>query len=84
MHPDRLYTENRLNNKKGVKIIFIVGIKEKADRLVKNILNFKNIKKSVLYFLKADPRVIYYNYYGIRHEKLETYEDKLFIYYAVI
>ena len=50
LYPDRLYVESQLNNRKGVKIVFIVGIKEEADRLVKNRLNFKNIKKSILYF----------------------------------
>ena len=50
LHPDRLYIESQLNNRKGVEIIFIVGIKEEADRLIKNRLNFRNIRKSVLYF----------------------------------
>ena len=27
-----------------------------------------------------DSRAIYYKYYGIRYEKLKTYEDKPFIY----
>ena len=50
MYPDRLYTENQSNNKKGVKIMFIINIKKEADHLVKNKLNFKNIRKLVLYF----------------------------------
>ena len=50
LHPDRLYVENQLNNKKDVEIIFIIGIKKEADRLIKNRLNFRNIKKLVSYF----------------------------------
>ena len=50
LHPDRLYIKSQLNNRKDVEIIFIISIKKEADRLVKNRLNFKNIKKSVLYF----------------------------------
>ena len=57
-----------------------MGIKEEADRLIKNRLNFRNIRKLVLYFQEADPRVIYYKYYGIRYEKLEIYGDKPSIY----
>ena len=84
LHPDRLYIENQLNNKKSVEIILIIIliiiIKKKTDRLIKNRLNFKNIKKIVLYFQKADPRAIYYKYYEIRHEKPKIYEDKPSIY----
>ena len=50
LHPDRLYAESQLNNRKGAEIVFIVGIKEEADRLIKNRLNFRNIRKLVLYF----------------------------------
>ena len=50
MHPDRLYTESQSNNRKNVKIILTMGTKKEADRLVKNGLNFRNIKKLVLYF----------------------------------
>ena len=50
LYSDRLYIESQLNNKKGVEIVFIMGIKEEADRLIKNRLNFRNIRKSVLYF----------------------------------
>ena len=80
LHPDRLYVESQLNNRKGVKIVFIVGTKEEADRQIKNGLNFKNIKKLVLYFQEADPRVIYYKYCGIGYEKPEVYENKSYIY----
>ena len=73
---DRLYVESQLNNRKDVKIVFIVGIKKKADRLVKNRLNFGNIRKSVLYFQKTDLRAIYYKYYGMGYEKLKACEDK--------
>ena len=50
MHPERLFEENQSKNRKGVKIILIMGTKEKADRLVKNDLNFRYIRKLVLYF----------------------------------
>ena len=50
LYPDRLYAENQLNNRKGVTIVLIVGIKKKVDRLIKNRLNFRNIRKLVLYF----------------------------------
>ena len=80
LHPDRLYIESQLNNKKGVKIIFILSIKKETDRLIKNRLNFRNIRKLVLYFQKADPRIICYKYYGIRHEKPEACGDRPPIY----
>ena len=80
LYPDKLYIENQSNNRKDVEIVFIIGIKEEADRLVKNRLNFKNIKKSVSYFWKADPRAIYYKYCGIGYEKPEIYGDKPPIY----
>ena len=80
MHFDRLYIENQSNNKKGVKIVFIINIKKETDRLVKNRLNFRNIRKLVLYFWKADLRTVYYKYCGIRHEKPEACENKSFIY----
>ena len=38
LHLDRLYIESQLNNRKNVEIIFIIGIKEEADRLIKNRL----------------------------------------------
>ena len=50
MHPEKLFKKNQSKNKKKVKIIFIISIKEKIDLLIKNGLNFKYIKKSVLYF----------------------------------
>ena len=76
MHPDRLYVENQSNNRKDVKIVFIVGTKEEADRLIKNGLNFRNIRKSVLYFWEADFRAIYYKCCGMGHEKLEVCGDR--------
>ena len=73
---DRLYVESQSNNRKGVEIVFILGIKEEVDRLVKNRLNFGNIRKSVLYFWEADPRAIYYKYCGMGYEKSEACGDK--------
>ena len=57
-----------------------MGIKKEVDRLVKNGLNFGNIRKLVLYFWEADPRAIYYKCCRIRHEKLKVYEDRPPIY----
>ena len=34
----------------GAEIVFIVDIKKKTDRLIKNGLNFKNIRKLVTFF----------------------------------
>ena len=76
MHLDRLYVESQSNNRKDVEIVFIVGIKKEVDRLVKNGLNFRNIRKSILYFWEADLRAIYYKYYGIRYEKPEICGDR--------
>ena len=50
LHPDRLYIEIQLNNKKDAEIVLTLGTKNETDRLVKNRLNFKNIRKLVLYF----------------------------------
>ena len=50
LHPDRLYIESQSNNRKGVEIVLTLGTKEEADRLIKNGLNFRNIRKSVSYF----------------------------------
>ena len=80
LHLDKLYIENQLNNRKGVEIVFILGIKEEADRLVKNGLNFGNIRKLVLYFWEADFRVICYKYCGMGHEKPEVCGDRPLIY----
>ena len=50
MNPERLLKKSQSKNRKGVEIVFIMNIKEKADRLVKNGLNFGYIRKLVLYF----------------------------------
>ena len=50
MHPERLFKENQSKNRKEVEIILIINIKEEIDRLVKNDLNFRYIRKSILYF----------------------------------
>ena len=60
-------------------MIFIINIKN-ADRLVKNGLNFRYRRKSVLYFQKIDRRTIYYRCCGMGHEKPKTCENRLFIY----
>ena len=63
-----------------MEIIFIVDIKKKTNRLIKNGLNFKSIKKSITFFWEANLRVIYYKYYNIRYDKPEIYEDRPSIY----
>ena len=50
MHPERLLKKSQSKNRKKVEIIFTMGIKKEADRLIKNGLNFRHIRKSVLYF----------------------------------
>ena len=47
---ERLFKESQSKNRKRVEVIFIMGIKEEIDRLIKNGLNFGYIRKSVLYF----------------------------------
>ena len=72
MHPERLLKKNRGNT--------YYKYQKKADRLIKNGLNFRYIRKSVLYFQKADPRTTYYRYYKIGREKPKIYENRLPIY----
>ena len=50
MHPERLFKKSRSKNRKGAEIVFIMGITKKVDRLVKNGLNFRYIRKLILYF----------------------------------
>ena len=80
LYPNRLVDENQFINRIGAEIIFIVGIKKKADRLVKNGLNFGSIRKLVTFFQEANLRVICYKYYNIGHDKSEICEDRLLIY----
>ena len=80
LYPTRLIDENQSINKISTEIILIIGIKEEADRLIKNGLNFKSIGKLITFFQEANLRVICYKYYNIRHDKLRIYGDKLFIY----
>ena len=80
MYFERLFKESQSKNRKKIEIIFIISIKKKINRLVKNGLNFRYIKKSVLYFWKIDFRVIYYRCCGMGQEKPEVYENRFFIY----
>ena len=80
IHLERLLKESQSKNRKRVKIVFNISTKKKVDHLIKNDLNFKHIKKLVLYFQKTDPRIIYYRCYKIRHEKPKTCGDRLSIY----
>ena len=50
MYPKRLLKESQSKNRKGVEIVFIISIKKEIDRLIKNGLNVRYIRKSVLYF----------------------------------
>ena len=50
VYSERLFEESQSKNRKGVEVVFTINTKEKVDRLVKNGLNFRYIKKSVLYF----------------------------------
>ena len=50
MHPEKLFKKNQSKNRKGAEVILIISTKKEADRLIKNGLNFRYIKKSVLYF----------------------------------
>ena len=50
IHPERLFKESQSKNRKRVEVVLIMGTKEEADRLIKNGLNFRHIKKSVLHF----------------------------------
>ena len=80
MYLERLFKESQSKNKKRVKVVFTMGIKEEVDRLVKNGLNFGYIRKSVLYFQKADLRTICYRCCEMGHEKPEICGNRLFIY----
>ena len=57
-----------------------MGIKEETDRLIKNGLNFRYMRKSVLYFQKVNPRIICYRYCRMGHEKPKKCENRPFIY----
>ena len=50
MYFERLFKENQSKNRKKAEIVLIINIKKEADRLIKNGLNFRHIRKSVLYF----------------------------------
>ena len=47
---ERLFKESQSKNRKEAEIILTIGIKKETDRLIKNDLNFRYIRKSVLYF----------------------------------
>ena len=80
LYPNRLVDESQSINRIGTEIIFIIGIKEEADRLIKNGLNFRSIKKLITFFQEANLRAIYYKYCDIGYDKLEIYGDRLPIY----
>ena len=80
IHPERLFEESQSKNRKGVEVVFIVGTKKEVDRLIKNGLNFRYIRKSVLYFQKINPRAICYRCCEMGHEKPKAYENRLPIY----
>ena len=80
LYSNRLVDESQSINRIGTEIILIVGTKKKADRLIKNGLNFRSIRKLVTFFLKANLRVICYKYCSIRHDKLKICGNRFSIY----
>ena len=80
LYPNRLIDESQFINRIDAEVILIVDIKKETDRLIKNGLNFKSIRKLITFFWEANLRVIYYKYYNIGHDKLEIYGDRLSIY----
>ena len=50
LYPNRLIDESQFINRIDTEIVFIIDIKKEADRLVKNGLNFKNIRKLITFF----------------------------------
>ena len=80
LYPNRLIDESQSINRIGTEIVFIVDIKKEADRLVKNGLNFRSIRKPVTFFWEANLRAICYKCYSIGHDKLGICGDRLFIY----
>ena len=80
MYLKRLFKESQSKNRKRVKVVLTVSIKKKTDRLIKNDLNFRYIRKSVLYFFKIDFRVICYRCCKIRHEKPKACGNRFSIY----
>ena len=50
IHFERLFKESQSKNRKGVEIVLIIDTKKEIDRLVKNSLDFRYMRKSVLYF----------------------------------
>ena len=47
---ERLFKESQSKNRKETKVVLTINIKEETDRLIKNDLNFRYIKKLVSYF----------------------------------
>ena len=79
MYLERLFKESQSKNRKRVEIILTMGIKKEVDRLIKNGLNFRYIRKSVLYFWKVDFKTICYRYYKMGHEKSKACGDRFFM-----
>ena len=76
---ERLLKESQSKNRKRVEVVFTINIKEKVDLLIKNGLNFRYMRKLVLYFQKIDFKVICYRCCKIRHEKSEVYGNRFFM-----
>ena len=76
----RLYEESQLINKKGAEVIFIVNIKKKIKRFIRNGLNFGLARKSIVYFWEADSKAIYYKYCDIGYDKPNIYRNRFLIY----
>ena len=80
LYPNRLIDENQFINRINTEVVFIVGIKKKANRLVKNGLNFRSIRKLITFFWEANLKIICYKYYNIEYDKLEICGNRLLIY----
>ena len=61
-------------------MVLTVNIKEETKRFIRSGLNFGLIKKSVAYFWEVDFKAICYKCYGIGHDKLNIYKNRLLIY----
>ena len=80
LYSNRLADESQSINRINAEVIFIVDIKKETDRLIKNGLNFRSIKKPVTFFQEANLRAICYKYYNIGHDKPGICEDRPPIY----
>ena len=50
IYPERLLKKSQSKNRKRVEVVLTMGTKKEVDCLIKNGLNFRYMRKSVLYF----------------------------------